>query len=346
MEKVGLNLGRLASAGLPYSRPVPVLVGVDVGGTKLQAAVLRGRTVEGRGRGATPQSGAEDVVAAVVAAVDSALQAAGLDHGDIAGVGVGFPGQFDPQTGDTLYATNIAGFGDRFPLGRRLSDALGGPPVGLDNDVRAAIIGEYRLGGGRGYRDLLGVFVGTGVGGGLILEGHLRRGRGTAGEIGHTVVKDRGRLCGCGRRGCLEAYAGRGRMELRARELVKQGRKTTLFDIQKRKGRDRLTSGVIEAALQDGDGLARELVDEAVWALGISLASIQNVLDLEVMIIGGGLGDRLGEPFRERIAAAMKPHLLVSDSPPLLLGTRLGDLSGAVGAALQAGDALRRRPAG
>lgn len=331
---------------MPYSRPVPVVVGVDVGGTKLQAAALRGRTVVGRGRGATPQTGADDVVAAMLATVDSALDTAGLHHADVAAVGIGFPGQFDPESGDTLYATNMVGFQDRFPLAGKVSEALGGPPVAIDNDVRSALTGEYRLGSGRGYRDLLGVFVGTGVGGGLILEGRLRRGRGTAGEIGHTVVKDRGRVCGCGRKGCLEAYAGRGRMEIRARELVKQGRKTVLFDIQKRKGRDRITSGVIDAALQEGDSVAKELIDEAVWALGISLASVQNLLDLEAMIIGGGLGDRLGEPFRDRVAAAMRPHLLVNDSPPLLLGTRLGDLSGAVGAALQAADMLRRRPSG
>ena len=326
---------------MPYASRVAVVVGIDVGGTKIQAAVLRGRGVVGRSRCPTPQTGPSEVVSALLSMVEAALGDAGLGRADLGAVGIGFPGQFDPVTGDTLYATNMVGFQEPYPLGTRVSKALGGPPVVLDNDVRAALTGEYRLGSGRPYRNLLGVFAGTGVGGGLVLEGRLRRGRGAAGEIGHTVVKDRGRECGCGRLGCLEAYAGRGRMEVRARELVKQGQKTVLFDIQKRKGRDRLTSGVIYAALQEGDKMARGLVDDATWALGISLASIQNALDLEGIIIGGGLGDRLGAPFREAIAVAMRPHLLVAE-PPRLLGTELGDLSGAVGAALQAGDLLRR----
>ncbi|GAC1331978.1 MAG: ROK family glucokinase [Candidatus Dormibacteria bacterium] len=318
-----------------------VAVGIDIGGTKIQAAVLRGKGVIGRGRAATPAAPAEDVVAVLVGTVQVAIADAGLVASDLEAVGIGFPGQFDPATGDTLFATNMPGFQQRVPLSSRVSEALGGLPVTIDNDVRAGLTGEFRMGSGRGHRNILGVFAGTGVGGGLVLEGKLRRGRGAAGEIGHTVVKDGGRECGCGRKGCLEAYAGRGRMEVRARELVKQGKKTVLFDIQKRKGRDRLTSGVISAALQEGDRVARTLIDEAVWALGISLASIQNTLDLEVIIIGGGLGDRLGAPFRARVAAAMEPRLLVGQAPPTVLGTELGDLAGAAGAALQAMDGLR-----
>jgi len=320
-----------------------VAVGIDVGGTKIQAAVLQRRKVAGRARSLTPSAPAEEVVKTLVQTALDSLADAGLTGSDLDAVGIGFPGQFDPVSGDTLFATNMAGFQQRFPLGTRVSTALGGIPVTLDNDVRAGLTGEFQMGSGRGFRNILGVFAGTGLGGGLVLDGKLRRGRGAAGEIGHTVVKDGGRECGCGRKGCLEAYAGRGRMEVRARELVKQGKKTVLFDIQKRKGRDRLTSGVISAALEQGDRMARTLVDEAVWALGISLASIQNTLDLELMIIGGGLGDRLGEPFRARVAAAMEKHLLVGQSAPRVVGTELGDLSGAVGAALQAAAKVRNR---
>ncbi|MFN2462630.1 MAG: ROK family protein [Candidatus Dormibacteria bacterium] len=318
------------------------VVGVDVGGTKIQVAVMRGRAVIGRARAQTPGGEAGAVVQALVSTVGAAVGEAGLSQGEVGAVGIGFPGQFDRASGDTLYATNMPGFHHRFPLSREVSAALGGLPIAIDNDVRAALIGEYRLGSGRGYKNVLGVFAGTGLGGGLVLEGRLRHGRGAAGEIGHTVVKDGGRECGCGRRGCLEAYAGRGRMEVRARELVKSGKRTVLFDIQRRKGRDRMTSGVIYAALQQGDRVAKSLVDEAVWALGISLGSIQNVLDLEAIILGGGLGDRLGEPFRARVLEAVKKHLLVGQTPPALLGTELGDLSGAVGAGLLAQDLLRR----
>jgi glucokinase len=151
------------------------------------------------------------------------------------------------------------------------------------------------------------------------------------------VVKDGGRLCSCGRRGCLEAYAGRGRMEVRARELVAKGHKTVLFKIMKGKGKTRLASGVWADALDHKDKMARDLVDEAVWALGLALASAQNVLDLDAIMVGGGLGDRLGKPFADRVAAAMLPHLFVSDHPPAILTTELGDYSGAVGAAVLAG---------
>jgi glucokinase len=314
-------------------------VGVDLGGTKVQAAVVRSKKVIGQARNRTPQGGPEDVVEAILATVNQALEIATVKPADVTGVGIGFPGQFDPETGDTLGAVNLKGFDSRYPLGAVVSKAVNSAPVVLDNDVRAALVGEHRLGSGIGYRNFLGVFVGTGVGGGLVLEGKLRRGRGAAGEIGHTVVKDRGRLCGCGRKGCLEAYAGRGRMELRARELQKSGKKTNLFDVMERKGRDRLTSGVIFTALEQGDQVAQMLVDDAVWALGISLASVQNAMDLEAIIIGGGLGDRLGQPFIDRVSRAMRPHLFMDKNPPVMLTTKLGDLSGAVGAALLAADA-------
>jgi glucokinase len=178
----------------------------------------------------------------------------------------------------------------------------------------------------------LGVFVGTGVGGGLILEGELRHGRGNAGEIGHTTVKPGGRRCGCTRLGCLEAYAGRMSIEQTARHRIEKGQKTKLFEIMERKGRDRVTSSVIADALDQGDRLTIELIDEAIEALGLALANAQNLLEFEAIIVGGGLGDRLGEPFVRRVERAMSTNLRSPHLPPLVLTTELGDLSGAVGA--------------
>ncbi len=164
-----------------------------------------------------------------------------------------------------------------------------------------------------------------------------REGRGAAGEIGHTLVKDGGRRCGCGRRGHMEAYAGRRSMELTARRRQRKGEKTDLFRIMRKKGRDRLTSSVWAKALDKKDHVATALIDDAVWALAIALSNAQNLLDLEAIIVGGGLGDRLGQPFVDRVAKAMKPRLHVPDKPPAILPTELGDLSGAVGAAVLAG---------
>jgi len=315
---------------------VAIVVGVDLGGTKVQSALVQSRKVIGQGRVRTPSGGADEVVEAILGTIDIALGESKAKRSDISAVGIGFPGQFDASSGDTLGAVNLKGFQERYPLSRKISKAIAGAPVALDNDVRAALLGEYQLGSGRGFKNLLGIFVGTGVGGGLVLDGRVRHGRGASGEVGHTVVMDRGLECGCGRLGCLEAYAGRGRMEVRARQMVEKGEKTILFEIMKKKDRDRLTSGVFAAALDADDRMARRLIDDAVWALGISLASVQNILDLEAIIVGGGLGDRLGAPFVKRVAEAMQPHLFISQNPPELLNTTLGDLSGAVGAALLA----------
>jgi glucokinase len=199
------------------------------------------------------------------------------------------------------------------------------------------VLGEWKRGAGRAYGDLIGVFIGTGVGGGLVLGGELREGRGAAGEIGHTTVRDGGRMCGCGLRGHTEAYAGRARIEATARRWRARGRHTKLFEIMREKGRDRVTSGVIAEALARHDPVATRLVEQAVWALGIALANAQNVLDVDAIIIGGGLGDRLGPSFVERVESAATRRLHTPERPPKFLPTKLGDLSGAVGAAVLAG---------
>jgi glucokinase len=183
---------------------------------------------------------------------------------------------------------------------------------------------------------LLGVFWGTGVGGGLILGGRPWVGLGAAGEIGHTVVKIGGRRCGCGRLGCLEAYAGRGSMEAKARSLAKDGEHTVLFEVMEKRGRTRLTSGVWHRALKQDDKVATRLLNQAVEALGAGIASAVNLLDVEAVVIGGGLGTKMGEPYVERIRDAMMPHLFVDDRPPAVLLATLGDLGGAIGAALAA----------
>jgi glucokinase len=314
-------------------------VGVDIGGTKIQTAAVRGGAIVGSDRAPTPQRGAKELVAAVGEAIARAVAEAGAGPGDVAGIGVGVPGAVDASAGTVENANNVPGLesDEAIPLASMVSAAAGGPPVRLENDVRAAILGEWQRGAGRPFRNLLGVWVGTGVGGGLVLDGTLYEGRGSAGEIGHTTVKPGGRMCSDGRRGHLEAYAGRGRMEVRARNLAKNGRTTILFELMEKKGRTRLSSGIIVDALAREDRVARELIDDAAWALGIALASAQNLLALEAVVIGGGLGDRLGTSFAERVAAEMQPQLFVPERAPVLLMSEFRDLSGAVGAAVLVG---------
>src|SRR5205807_2916947 len=199
------------------------LAGVDVGGTKLQVVVTDADfTVRGEGRAPTPQSGGPPAVAAAICElVAEALTRAGAPR--LGAVGVGAPGTVDRATGIVARSPNLAGWFDPFPLGPELSGQLGVPVV-VDNDVRIGMLGEHRLGAAKGYADALGVWFGTGVGGALILGGDLRLGRiGSCGEIGHVCVWPGGRRCGCGRRGCLEAYAGRASMERRATKLVEKG---------------------------------------------------------------------------------------------------------------------------
>jgi glucokinase len=309
-----------------------VTAGVDLGGTKIQAVVVSAGVVVGQSRHATPKTDAGAVVAEIVASIRSALDSAEMEPSDLGAIAIGTPGSVNVKTGHVSNARNVPGFIDDVALGPMVSAAFGGTPVYVDNDVRAAVMGEYRRGAGRPFRDLMGVFVGTGVGGGLILAGELRHGRGNAGEIGHTTVKPGGRRCGCTRLGCLEAYAGRLSIEQTARHRVEKGQKTKLFEIMERKGRDRVTSSVIADALDQGDRLTIELIDEAVEALGLALANAQNLLELEAIIVGGGLGDRLGETFVRRVEQAMATNLRSPHLPPVVLTTELGDLSGAVGA--------------
>jgi glucokinase len=313
--------------------------GIDLGGTKIQAVVVDDEhTVLGETRVPTPTTGGPgDVAAAMAAALEQAAEAAQVKPADLEGVGVGSPGDVDASAGTVTSARNLPDWEGSFPLGDELSSALGAR-VALGNDVQVATDAEALLGAGKPYRSLLGVFWGTGVGGGIVLDGRPWVGRGAAGEIGHVVVKRGGARCTCGRKGCMEAYAGRGSMELRARARHKGGAKTDLFHIMRDRGRDRLTSGVWARALDRDDPLATELMGDAVAALGAGVASVQNVLDVEAIVIGGGLGIRLGEPYAERIRDAMMPHLFVDGDPPEVSVAALGDLGGAIGAALLVAD--------
>ncbi len=314
------------------------IAGVDLGGTKIQVVAMRGDSVAGSARSLTPQSGkAGDVIEEIERTLAKALSEAGIAPAQLKAVGVGSPGEIDHASGAVVHAANVPGFGERVELGALLSEHLGGVRVAVDNDVSVGVLGEYRLGAGRAFKDVLGVWLGTGVGGGLILGGELRSGRGSAGEFGHIVAKPGGRRCGCGNRGCVEAYAGRASMERRARALVSRGHKTSLFKIMEERGKTRLTSGVYEHALKEGDPMTRMLLEDAARAVGIGLASAQNLVDFEAVIVGGGLGDRLGDPFVRDVVHHMRHHLFAKDNPPQALTTQLGDLGGAVGAALAAG---------
>jgi glucokinase len=311
--------------------------GIDLGGTKIQAVVTDDRhEVLGTSRHATPTTGGPGAVAEeIVTALREAAAEAGVPMGELAAVGVGSPGVVDDEAGTVTSARNLSEWEGAYDL-RSVLEAAVGAPVALGNDVDVATDAEFHLGAGKPHQSMLGVFWGTGVGGGLVLDGQMWRGRGAAGEIGHMCVKMDGALCPCGRRGCMEAYAGRGAMEAYAREKVKSGSKTMLFKLMEEKGKQRLASGIWARALERDDKLAHQIIDRAVEALGAAIASALNLIDVEAVIIGGGLGDRLGQPYVDRIRHAMMPHLFADYRPPVMLAAALGDLGGATGAALLA----------
>jgi glucokinase len=327
------------AAGQDQSR-VERYGGIDLGGTKIEAAVIdSSNRVLGSARRPTPTTGGPDGVAGAMAVVlGEACAAAGTEPSKLAGAGVGSPGIVDSDTGTVSSARNLPDWDGSYELGEVLSRRLG-TRVSVGNDVQVATEGEFQLGAGRPYRSLLGVFWGTGVGGGIVLDGKPWVGRGGAGEIGHVVVRMGGARCPCGRRGCMEAYAGRGAMEARARRAVKRGARTQLFKLMEEHGRPRLTSGIWARALERQDQLAEELIERAIRALGAGVASAVNVLDVEAVVIGGGLGVRFGERYAERIREAMHPHLFNDAHPPDVKVAELGDLGGAIGASL-----LARRP--
>ena len=309
--------------------------GIDLGGTKVAAAIVGpDHSVISYAKQPTPdRGGPEDVVRTMVATIKEAADAAGLGTSDLRGVGVGAPGSVDSSSGSLSGAGNLPNWQGSYPLGDQLSEAIG-TPVSVGNDVQVGTNAEYRLGAGAGYNSLLGVFWGTGVGGGIILDGKAWKGRGRAGEIGHTLVRRGGARALNGLHGTVEAYAGRKSMEDKARREVKKGRETSLFKIAKKRNKKSLTSTVWWHALKEGDELTEDLLNRAVTALSAGIASAVNLLDVEAVVIGGGLGVRFADSLVPEIIDGMSTYLLDPDNPPDVQVAALGDEGGVIGASL------------
>ena len=302
-----------------------LVAGVDVGGTNIEVGIVDDRhEVVDRAKCNTPTAGPDAVVAAIVKLIRS------LDEPAVA-VGAGVPGVI--HDGEVLTVPNLENWIDRVDLRSELGAQLE-VPVALGNDVNVGLLGEWVGGAARGVDNVLGVWMGTGIGGGLVLDGRPFNGsRGAAGEIGHVIVRPGGALCGCGRRGCVEAYAGRRSMAAVAAAMVDAGRQTSLFAIRDEFGKKRLTSKVWARALAEGDELAAQLFDMAIETLGIGVASVVNMVDVELVVIGGGLAEKLGQDLADRIAAAAAPWMLRPNPELAWVPSALGDDAGVVGAA-------------
>lgn len=323
----------------------PFRVGIDLGGTKILVAVVDTENkVRGEAKQAThAEEGQDAVVRRIVATVQEALDDADVKLSAVTAVGVGAPGATDFASGVVHYAANL-GWHD-VPLAERLHSQLGAP-VFVDNDVNVGTLAEYLLGAGRGVQHLAAMFVGTGIGGGLIVNGHLYRGfRGATGEIGHMAVVPDGPLCGCGRRGCLEAVASRTAIEREVQAALDAGRPSVLRDLIAASKRGRLTSGIIAKALEQKDPLMEDVIGRVQRFLAMAMANLVNILDPEVVVMGGGVVESLGKDFVEAVARAARADFLAKKDAERvrIVPASLGDQAGAVGAALMAGLELERR---
>jgi glucokinase len=284
------------------------LVGVDLGGTNIVAGALAedGREVLAmRSEPTRSHQGADAVIERIVRMIDTVIAETvaqtGASRADFGGIGVGAPGPLDRKRGVVVTTPNL-GWVD-FPL----RDVIGTAtrlPVRIDNDANCATLGEWWQGAGRGVRSLAGITLGTGIGGGLILDGRLVHGAsGTAGELGHTTIDLNGRRCGCGNYGCLEAYASGPNIAARAREGIEAGYASAIVDLVEG-DLDRVTALTVYDALLLGDRHAHEVMLETAKVLGAGIANIVNTFNPEMVVIVGGVtraGEHLFGPLRAEV---------------------------------------------
>ncbi len=321
-----------------------VYLGVDVGGTKIQAVVAHasGRVLERR-RVPTPKEGmAEDTAGVILDVMKKALKKSGAPADRLAAAGLAVPGVVDAAAGRVVVTPNMNLTGlEIVPL---LRDALG-VPVALGNDVNCGTLGEKWLGSARAASSVFGIFVGTGVGGGLVIGDRLVTGcRGAAGEIGHMQIRKGGPVCGCGNRGCLEAFASRTAIERTIRDAVAEGKRTSLTD---ELGPDlaQIKSGALRRALEADDVLVRKVLRDAARLLGVACLNIRHLVDPEVIVLGGGVieaCDFYMMPYMEEVVEA--DPLPGTGPGGRLLVASLGDDAVALGAVALAQQAVGRRP--
>jgi glucokinase len=312
--------------------------GLDVGGTSMMAVVANEKgTILGEAEAKTRLGGTpEDVIAQVVELIEDSAKKAGVKPRKLDGIGIGMPGAVNAKKGIVVKAPNL-GWTD-VKLGPILEDGLGVRVV-LGNDVQVAIQGERAFGAAKDAKRAVGIWVGTGVGGGLVVDGRLDRGyRGAAGEIGHVCLDENGPLCPCGRRGCAEAFSSRTAMERDINAALAAGRESVIPSIMKDKGKARMTSSVVERALEAGDALMIEVLSRAQHYLGLLAGNVVNLFDPEMIVFGGGIVERLGEGYVAPIRATAKTRYLRPDPDDsiAIVPAKLGDHSGALGATVLA----------
>jgi glucokinase len=318
-------------------------IGIDLGGTKILAAVVdsRGAVVATGKRPTKAELGPEAVIERITKTMDETLTSVGMTREQVAAIGIGAPGPVDTARGVVLSITNMPGWSN-VPIASILRKWRPVPVV-LTNDVRAACMGELMMGAGKGLSNFVAVFVGTGIGGGIVVNGQVYEGaRGSAGEIGHMITMADGPYAeGAGIRGGIEALASRSAIERDLQAGLAAGIKSVLPELTTKKD-GAFTSSVLAAAVKKGDALTIDVLQRAAHYLGLHAASLVNCLDPQALVYGGGVIEALGEWMLGQIRETARAHFInkTKIAQVKIVEARLADQSGVVGAALYARQGL------
>lgn len=317
-------------------------VGVDLGGTKILASVTNRhwKLLSREKKSTRPENGPLGVADRIADCVNEALAAAAVPHAAVIAIGVGVPGGVDASAGLVRIAPNLGWHNVR--LGALLRKRLDIPVV-LANDVQAGTMAVQQLGAGREMRNFVCMFIGTGIGGGIVVNGQLYKGAGSmAGEIGHmVVVPNGGPKCGCGNRGCLEAVASRSAIVRRIVNAIEKGQKSVVDELCDGNLK-RIRSRILAEAYRERDKLVRTVIHDACENIGIGAANLINVLNPQAVILGGGLIEALGPKMIPRIARAARSHVIAASAERVnILDSGLGDDAGVIGGALAAHAMIR-----
>jgi glucokinase len=313
------------------------VVGVDLGGTKILSGVFT-HSLEciGTAKLSTKsQRGVDKVVERIARSAQDAVDEADLTFKQVAGVGIGAPGAVDFDSGTVIFAPNLEGWTD-VPLKKELEKILG-VPVFVENDCNVSALGVYVAELKSKPRSMVGIFVGTGIGGGLVVDGELYSGFGhTAGEIGHMVLEVSGPKCGCGNKGCFEALASRTAIFQQIKSGIKDGQKTLLTEMLGDDLAD-LRSGDLRKAIRKGDKFVDRIIESAAEYIGIATANLINVLNPEVVVLGGGVMEALSDEMMSVIVETAKDYAMPGTLKGVeIIASKLGDNAGITGAAVLA----------
>lgn len=321
---------------MPEADKSEYLVGVDFGGTKILAGVFDSSLkCLGKTKVSTKaERGKDEVIERIARCVQDSVDECDLEMKQIRGVGIGAPGAVNPETGEVIFAPNLKW--EDVPLKKELEKQLG-VPVFLENDGNICTLGIYETELKAKPRHVIGIFVGTGIGGGLIIDGKLYSGfNKTAGEIGHMVIEVGGPKCGCGNRGCFEALASRTAIFRQIQSAVKDGQKTVLTEMLGSDLKD-LRSGDLRKAIRKGDKFTEKIVEDAAEYIGIAVANFINILNPEVVVLGGGVIDALEDEMMAVIIETAKENAMSGTAKGIeIIASKAGDDAGILGGAVLA----------